>query len=48
MLDHPPHEKREAFPVPDAVLDGALLRPFGFDGYFGYYYYAHAGSRAVA
>ena len=48
MLDHLPDQNRKALSLPAAVLDGALLRPFGFNGYFGYYYYAHAGSRAVA
>lgn len=49
MLDYLPDQKRKAFSLPAAVPGGALLRPFGLDGFFGtYYYYAQARSRAVA
>ena len=48
MLDNLPDQKRMAFSLPAAVPDGALLRPFGLDGFFSTYYYAQAGSRAVA
>jgi hypothetical protein len=48
MLDNLPDQKRKAFSLPTAVPDGALLRPFGIDGLLSTYYYALAGSRAVA
>jgi hypothetical protein len=48
MLDNLPHQIRRAFSLPAAVPDRALLRPFGLDRYLSTYYYALAGSRAVA
>ena len=48
MLDNPQDQKRKALSLPASVPDGALLRPFGLDGFFSTYYYALAGSRTVA
>lgn len=48
MLDNLPDQKPMAFSLPATVPDGALLRPFGLDGYFGTTYYALTGSRTVA
>lgn len=48
MLEHQPDQKQVPSSLPDTVLDGGLLLPFGLDSFFSYYYYPHAGYRAVA
>jgi hypothetical protein len=48
MLEDLPNLRRMAVSLPAAVPGGALLRPFSPNGILGIYYYALAGSRAVA